>query len=161
MPSQTKVTLRPFIGGLNTEINGTIDSTDNTSDELNCTIFNDGTRGRRYGINLEKFGEYFETDMGKAYSGHLWKNVNKTDLDIIVYQVDTVLHFYEYNIKPYSTNKYTATLDISDEVIDLSNFLNGSLSYAIADGKLIIANKYMNPCVVSFNTETQTFNKKK
>lgn len=161
MPSQTKVTLRPFIGGLNTEINGTIDSTDNTSDELNCTIFNDGTRGRRYGINLEKFGRYFETEMGKAYSGYLWKNVNKTDLDIIVYQVDTTLHFYKYTIKPYSTNKYTATLDISNEVIDLSNFLNGSLSYAIADGKLIIANKYMNPCIVSFDTETQTFNKKK
>lgn len=161
MPSQTKVTLRPFIGGLSTEINGTIDSTDNTSDELNCTIFNDGTRGRRYGINLEKSGRYFETEMGKAYSGYLWKNVNKTDLDIIVYQVDTTLHFYQYTIKPYSINKYTATLDIFDEVIDLSNFLNGSLSYAIADGKLIIANKYMNPCVVSFDTETQTFNKKK
>lgn len=161
MPSQTKVTLRPFIGGLNTEINGTIDSTENTSDELNCTIFNDGTRGRRYGINLEKFGKYFETPMAKAYSGYLWKNVNKTDLDVIVYQVDTTLHFYKYNIKPYSTSKYTATLNISDEVIDLSNFLNGSLSYTIADGKLIIANKYMNPCVVSFNTEEQTFSKKK
>lgn len=157
MPSQSKVTLRPFVQGLNTEINGTIDSTVNTADELNCTIFNDGTRGRRYGLNIEKFGEYFSTAKGKAYSGYLWKNVNKTDLDIIVYQVDTTLHFYKYLNKPYSINKYDTALDISKAVLDISNFLTSSLSYAIADGKLIIVNKYFKPIVVTFNIETQTF----
>ena len=112
MPSQSKVTLRPFVQGLNTEINGTIDSTVNTADELNCTIFNDGTRGRRYGLNIEKFGEYFSTAKGKAYSGYLWKNVNKTDLDIIVYQVDTTLHFYKYMIKHYCINKFDTSFVI-------------------------------------------------
>lgn len=157
MPSQSIVTLRPFIGGLNTEINGTIDSTYNTADELNCTIYNDGTRGRRYGLSLERYGSYFNTAMGEAYSGYLWKNVNKTPNDIIVYQVDTTLHFYKYEQKPYSIYKYENTLDISGAVIDAGNFKASVSSFTICDGKLIMVNKYMRPILISFNSETLTF----
>ena len=161
MPSQSVVTLRPFIKGLNTEINGTIDSTENTADELNCTIYNDGTRGRRYGLSLERYGEYFETDKAQAYSGYLWKNVNKTPLDLIVYQTDTTLHFYRYTQKPYSINKIEATIDISKEVVDLTNFLYSVVSYSIVDGRLIMVNKYMNPIIIKFDEDTQTFSYEK
>ena len=160
MPSQSIVTLRPFIGGLNTEINGTIDSTYNTSDELNCTIYNDGTRGRRYGLSLERYGSYFNTAKGLAYSGYLWKNVNKSPNDIIVYQVDTVLHFYKYVQKPYSIYKYTNTLNISGAVIDQGNFKASVASYTICDGKLIMVNKYMRPIIISFDEASETFSYK-
>lgn len=160
MPSQSIVTLRPFIGGLNTEINGTVDSTENTADELNCTIYNDGTRGRRYGLSLERYGEYFETDMAQTYSGYLWKNVNKTPNDIIVYQVNTVLHFYKYVQKPYSTYKYEHTLDIADAVIDIGNFTSSVASFTICDGKLIMVNKYMRPILISFDDDTEEFSYK-
>lgn len=161
MPSLQKVTLRPFVGGLNTEINGTIDSTDNTSDELNCTIFNDGTRGRRYGLTLEKYGEYFQHNLEQSYSGYLWKNVNKTSQDVIVYQVGNELHFYRYDNKPYSTNKYTQVLDITEDIIDQGLFNTCPVSFTIANGRLIMVSKYMYPLLISFDAVTQTFSKKR
>lgn len=161
MPSLQKVVLRPFIGGLNTEINGTIDNTNNTADELNCTIFNDGTRGRRYGLTYERYGELFTHAQAESYSGYLWKNVNKTTQDIIVYQVGTELHFYNYGNKPYSTGKFSQVLDISADVIDLSLFDTVPCSFAIANGKLIMVSQYMYPLLISFNSVTQTFSKKR
>lgn len=161
MPSLQKVTLRPFIGGLNTEINGTIDSTDNTSDELNCTIFNDGTRGRRYGLTLERYGEYFQHNQEQIYSGYLWKNVNKTSQDVIVYQVGNELHFYKYNDKPYSTNKFAQVLDITEDIIDQGLFNTCPVSFTIANGRLIMVSKYMFPLLISYDAVTQTFSKKR
>lgn len=161
MPNQSVVTLRPFIKGLNTELNGTIDSTENTADELNCTIYNDGTRGRRYGMSLERYGEYFKTNMAQAYSGYLWKNVNKTPVDFIVYQTDNILHFYRYTQKPYSVNKLAATLDLSAVIVDPANFLNSAVSYTIADGRLIVVNKYMSPIIIKFDDSSKTFSYEK
>lgn len=158
MPTQSVVTLRPFVGGLNTEINGTVDTTNNTSDELNCTIFNDGIRGRRYGMDTEKYGTYFTTAQANTYSCYLWKNVNKTDVDFVVYQVGEKLHFYKYNNKPISINKLAATIDLTPYIIDLPNFEETELSYAIVDGKLVVANKYMKPIKVVFDDSAQSFN---
>lgn len=160
MPSLQKITLRPFIGGLNTEINGTIDTTENTADELNCTIYNDGTRGRRYGLSLERYGEYFNTEMASAYNGYLWKNVNKTPQDIIVYQVDNILHFYKYQQKPYSIYKYANTLDISGAIIDMGNFKSSVTSFTICDGKLVMVNKYMSPIMITFDNGAESFSYK-
>lgn len=161
MPSLQKVTLRPFIGGLNTEINGTIDSTLNTSDELNCNIFNDGTRGRRYGLTYERYGELFSHAQVDTYSGYLWKNVNKTSLDIIVYQVGTELHFYKYDNKPYSINKYSQVLNIEADVIDLALFNTFPVSFTIANGRLIMVSRHMYPLLISYDPVSNTFSKKR
>lgn len=161
MPSLQKITLRPFISGLNTEINGTIDSTDNTSDELNCTIFNDGTRGRRYGLTYERYGELFDETQEQIYAGYLWKNVNKTERDIIVYQVGMRLHFYRYENKPYSMTKMESVLDISEDVINPASFVTCPTSFAIANGDLIMVSKFMHPLLIKFNEEDSTFSKKR
>ena len=100
--------LSPFMGGLNTELTKTAEAPLNTSEELNCTIYPETIRGRRYGMALERDGrwavkwneqhiggtisnlhEYYPE--GTTYGGFFGKNVDKTDRDVIVYDVDNPL----------------------------------------------------------------------
>ena len=77
MPANSRVFLKPFIGGLNTEGSDTDDMVLNTSDELNCTILPEQMRGRRYGFNIEKDGKWIDTDVTENLTGsvYYWKNV--------------------------------------------------------------------------------------
>ena len=59
MPRDGKIFVAPFIGGLNTETSSVVDMPLNTADELNCTIYAENIRGRRYGMSIERDGEFF------------------------------------------------------------------------------------------------------
>ena len=75
----------PFVGGLNTELSGIIDSIEFTKDELNMMIRPDGTRSRRPGVDYEesyKFGEkaYAEINDPKwAFEAIEWYDVAGPD----------------------------------------------------------------------------------
>ena len=57
----SRVHLAPFVGGLNTEQSSVTDLLTYTSDELNCTVYPEELRGRRYGMDVEIDGQWFAT----------------------------------------------------------------------------------------------------
>ena len=113
--SDSQLFVAPFIGGLNTEQSTVTDLPTYTSDELNCTIYPEGLRGRRFGMDIERDGVVSSSGIESptSFQGFLWKNVGKTALDFVVYQVDTKLHFYDAATKPFSLSKNSTVLDIS------------------------------------------------
>ena len=130
MPSSSKVFVAPFLGGLNTEISSIENALANTSDELNCTIWRKKVRGRRFGMNVERDGEYLETPKGSVYSDYLWKNVSKTSTDFIVKQIDKILYFYQATNKPFSINRIPQTVDLTNYITEEGRFYQYPLGYS-------------------------------
>ena len=146
MPSNSKLFVKPFIGGLNTETSSVEDAILNTADELNCTILPEGIRGRRLGFNIERDGKWIESNPSTSYSGYVWKNVNKTGQDILVQQVGTTLYFFD-NIKPFtgSEENLLGTCSLILYTRNMTNGELGSLNYAIGDGLLYVVNDNIKP----------------
>lgn len=158
MPTNSRAFLKPFIGGLNTELLQVEDAVVYTSDELNCTILPEGIRGRRYGMNIERDGSWYQLDKaGTTYSGFFWKNVGKTELDIIVYQVDKTLYFYDASQKPYSVSKYQGTIDLTPYITETNGFTNYPVKFTTGGGVLMVVSKYMTPIQVSYDFDTGSF----
>ena len=164
--------LSPFMGGLNTELTKTAEAPLNTSEELNCTIYPETIRGRRYGMALERDGrwivkwnepyiggtisnlhEYYPE--GTTYGGFFWKNVDKTDRDVIVYQVDKQLYFFEA-IKPFSQQKPIAKVSLWDYLIDVNLFSQYPVNFTTGDGKLMVVSKYMKPVYITLGVDNTT-----
>lgn len=146
MPKHSRLFVKPFIGGLNTETSSVEDAILNTADELNCTILPEGIRGRRLGFNIERDGKWIESNPSTSYSGYVWKNVNKTGQNILVQQVGTTLYFFTDN-KPFTgdlANQYTEC-DLSKYTRNASNDEIGPLNYAIGDGFLYVVNDNIKP----------------
>lgn len=146
MPSNSKLFVKPFIGGLNTETSSVEDAILNTAEELNCTILPEGIRGRRLGFNIERDGKWIESNPSTSYSGYVWKNVNKTGQDILVQQVGTTLYFFD-NIKPFtgSDENLLGTCSLMIYARNMTNGEPGALNYAIGDGLLYVVNDSIKP----------------
>lgn len=156
--SDTPIFVAPFVGGLNTEQSSITDLPTYTSDELNCTIYPEGIRGRRYGMAIERdgavfsLGEYTPT----SFQGHFWKNVSKSSIDFAVYLVDTTLHFYYAN-KPFSISKIEQTVDLAEYVTDLSKYHEYPVKFVSGAGVLMIVSKYLNPVQITYSFEENSF----
>lgn len=157
MPSSSKVFVAPFLGGLNTEISSIENALVNTSDELNCTIWRKKVRGRRFGMNVERDGEYLETPKGSVYSDYLWKNVSKTSTDFIVKQIDKILYFYQATNKPFSINRIPQTVDLTNYITEEGRFYQYPLGYSSGNGNVLIVSKYMKPLTISYDFTSNTF----
>lgn len=157
--SDSKIFVAPFVGGLNTEQSNVQDLLLYTSDELNCSIYPEGIRGRRYGMNVERDGDLFQlSQAGTTYSGYFWKNVGKTPTDFVVYQVDNMLYFYNASNKPYSISKLDASVDLSFYITDINNFYKYPVNFTVGDGKLMVVSKYMKAVNISYNFDDKAFN---
>lgn len=160
MPSNAKMFVAPFTGGLNTESSTVAELADHTSDELNCTIYAEGIRGRRYGMNVERDGEFFALEEGaspQSFQGYFWKNVGKTSQDFVVYQVDNLLHFYDATQKPFSAAKNPGTVDLTDFIIDELKFSQYPVKFVAGAGVLIVVSKYMKPTQISYDFGASSF----
>lgn len=155
----SQIFVAPFVGGLNTEQSNITDLPTYTSDELNCTIYPEGIRGRRFGMDIERDGEYFDTDISdsKSYQGFLWKNVGKTSLDYIVYQINHMLYFYDANEKPFSLNKHTNSIDISQYIIDPERFYNYPVKFVSGADFLLVVSKHLHPLLITYSFSEQKF----
>lgn len=160
MPDNAKMFVAPFVGGLNTESSTVMDLPEHTSDELNCSIYAEGIRGRRYGMNVERDGEFFALDEGakpQSFQGYFWKNVGKTNQDFIVYQVDNILHFYDAVQKPFSTAKIPGTVDLTNYIIDDLKFSQYPVKFVSGAGVLLVVSKYLKPIQISYDFGASTF----
>lgn len=147
MPSNSRLFVKPFIGGINTELSSVEDAILNTSDELNCTILPEGIRGRRLGFNIERDGKWFESNESTVTSVFYWDNVGKKDYDYVVVQIGEVLKFFvsgqeagEVSITPY-------------KVVDTMK----PLRYSTCAGDLIVVGDWIDPIKISRNMTDNTF----
>jgi hypothetical protein len=175
MPSNSRLFVKPFIGGINTELSSVEDAILYTSDELNCTILPEGMRGRRLGFNIERDGAWSTETPTTSYSGFHWKNVNNLGIDIIIQQVNKKLYFYNVTGKPISATDrkvnfdrvFFATLHDDYEIrdrgymgsVDISEYMISSvdetiepLKYAIGSGYLFVVGSSIKPLKISYNS---------
>lgn len=157
MPTNSRVFLKPFIGGLNTEASDVDDMVLNTSDELNCTILPEQMRGRRYGFNIEKDGQWIDVDEEiVTHAVYHWKNADE-DKNFIVVQINTKLYFFE-DAKPYSLQNIVFVLDLADGYATLDNSNLEPVSITSVNETLFIASKWIYPLVIQYDKESLTFN---
>ena len=155
MPSNSRLFVKPFIGGINTELSSVEDAILNTSDELNCTILPEGIRGRRLGFNIERDGAWIEGIAKNATSVYYWDNVGKRNFDYIVVQRDNVLHFFIYSETTVSTKKIDETVDISKHVVNSSS--DKTLKYASISGELLVVGDWIDPLKISWDFDNSSF----
>lgn len=153
MPASSRVFLKPFIGGLNTEGSDTDDMVLNTSDELNCTILPEQLRGRRYGFNIEPEGKWI--DAGETITSHCvyhWNNVYD-DNNFIVVQINKKLYVFNDSfpisqsdpIKIFDLTEFATTSEVSP--VDMTS---------VSD-TLFVAGKWMFPIIIRYDTITKDF----
>lgn len=158
MPTNSRVFLKPFIGGLNTEGSDTDDMVLNTSDELNCTILPEQMRGRRYGFNIEKDGTWIDTDVADNITGsvYYWKNVAKTDLDLLVCRIGDKLYFFDAAVKPITDSEPIGSVSLTDYIIDTNQFYKEKFGFTTGDGKLTVVNRWMQPVRIIYNVDIES-----
>ena len=158
MPTNSRVFLKPFIGGLNTEGSDTDDMVLNTSDELNCTILPEQMRGRRYGFNIEKDGTWIDTDVADNITGsvYYWKNVAKTDLDLLVCRIGDKLYFFDAAVKPITDSEPIGSVSLADYIIDTNQFYKEKFGFTTGDGKLTVVNRWMQPVRIIYNVDIES-----
>ena len=157
--------LTPFVGGLNTEYSTVEDLPQCTSDELNCTIYAEGVRGRRLGMDLDRDGSYSPVTQipNKMVSAFLWKNVNKTGRDFIVIVDGHNVMLWQAVNKPYSRNPIKWSTDLSESTLSVEDYItdaefyNHLVNFSIGDGKLMMVNPYMKPLLLSYDEIKDTF----
>ena len=158
--SDSRIFVAPFVGGLNTEQSTVQDLPTYTSDELNCSIYSEGIRGRRFGMDVERDGQVFALPEGsspKSFQGYCWKNVGKTSSDFIVYQVDTTLYFYDAATKPFSQAMNSSSLDISKYVIDINRFYKYPVKMTSGADFLLVVSKYLQPLIITYDFGQKAF----
>lgn len=153
MPSNSRLFVKPFIGGLNTELSSVEDAILNTSDELNCTILPEGIRGRRLGFNIERDGQWVESNDSTITSVFYWSNVGKKDFDYILVQRGTNLYICDQDL--YKT---VTELDLKQYIV---TDVMGPLKYAQLSGDLIIVNDNMWPLKLSWDFTNSVLNVEK
>ena len=160
MPTNSRLYIAPFIGGMNTELPQTEDAVNYTLDELNCTILPEKVRGRRYGFNIERDGRWISPTDGitESYSGFFWKNVANTSFDMIVYQTGKHLHFFDASQKPYSQYKISQVIDLSPYITDINAFYQYPVRFSTGSGMLIVVSKYLEPLKISYDFDESEFN---
>ena len=151
MPKHSRLFVKPFIGGLNTETSSVEDAILNTADELNCTILPEGIRGRRLGFNIERDGKWIESNPSTVSSIFYWDNVGKKDLDYIVVQRGTVLYFF---IKDSSQTEAASSVDLSKYKVTTDV---KPLKYSTCAGDLIVVGNWINPIKISWNVTENSF----
>lgn len=154
-----KVFINPFMSGMNTETPDVEDQGAFTADELNCTIYSENIRGRRFGFDIERDGQYKASGMtGNSFRGFFWKNVGRTPADFIVYQVDTKLFFYRADNKPFSITPITSTVDLTEYITDITQFYFNPVNFSTSGlGSLTVVSKYLEPIRVSYDFGTDLF----
>lgn len=117
----------PFLGGLNTELAGVIDSTDYTKDELNMVVRADGSRSRRLGVDYEELFKFNRDAIpvsvqDLAFNAIEWYDVNSPDESVtyrqipyIVVQIGSKIIFYKNYGRPFSQAEEAYQIDLMEE----------------------------------------------
>jgi hypothetical protein len=155
-----------FVAGLNTEATP-LNFPENAAEELdNFDLFRTGEIKRRLGVEFEdSYVIRPETTPATeidtyALSTSEWLAANgRGDLNFLVVQIGMKLNFHNLGAEPLSSSLRGS--------IDLSEFKTGAapetkvMDTAFGEGVMIVGNAGMDPVIVSFDEETDTFSAEK
>lgn len=160
----------PFLQGLNTELNGIVDSSDFTKDELNVMIRGDNTRSRRPGVDFETnytmSEQAFDVALEDlAFNSTEWTDINSPDesenylaTPYLVVQVGGKVLFYENRGLPFSQAQ-AFTLDLAEHRLDPEDdvsYKTEKCRFTTAYGCLFIASKAIHPIMCRSAQEITT-----
>lgn len=152
-------TTSPFLKGLNTELNKLVDSTEYTSDELNCMIRANNTRSRRPGVDYEELykfnNEYLDLSLPDlAFQCIEWTDINSPDeaetytgYPYIVCQVGGIIIFFRNEGQPYSGHQESFVLNLRDYAIDQESdeYMRKRCRFAAAYGCIFVTSEAIHP----------------
>lgn len=152
-------TTSPFLKGLNTELNKLVDSTEYTSDELNCMIRANNTRSRRPGIDYEELykfnNEYLDLSLPDiAFQCIEWTDINSPDeaetytgYPYIVCQVGGTIIFFRNQGQPYSGHQESFTLNLLGYALDPTSdeYMRKRCKFTAAYGCIFICSEAIKP----------------
>ena len=151
-----------FTEGLNTDFTRLNFPQNAATDLDNVNIFRTGKVSRRLGVEFEDGYQLSNNDFDSAIgtnamSLHEWKAVNgKGDINFLGVQIGATMFFHDLGSEPVSDNLRGS--------IDLEPFAQGNgvpgdsiMDSSYGEGVMILCNPNMDPVVVSFDEDTQTF----
>lgn len=149
---------RSFVKGLITEASYLTYPEDASTDELNTIPSRKGNRTRRLGINYEdnfvlNTVSLNATDVVNEY---VWKAVNNdANVNFLVVQLGSVLKFFDLNSDPVSDSLLSFSVDLATYAAPSATTTSISSSdcqFTVGKGYLFVANPYIEPLVIEYNT---------
>ena len=152
-------TSSPFLKGLNTELCKLVDSTEYTSDELNCMIRPNNTRSRRPGIDFEELykfnNQYLDVSIPDiAFQCIEWTDINSPDetetytgYPYIVCQIGGQVIFFRNLGQPFSGHQEEFVLNLKDYALDpdKDDYMRERCRFTAAYGCIFVASKAIRP----------------
>ena len=125
-----------------------------TIDELNCSLSRDGSRSRRFGLELEAGAEdsSFAVSETETFTVGEWANPGGiSGLVFMVIQTGENLYFYDSGQAPYS-NQYTGlSVDLTPFQISGGDVTLAKCQFATIAGALVVASPAMDTIYLSYN----------
>jgi len=154
-----------FVGGLNTEGGFFVTPENSWKDGVNVVPTIDGSIERRNGLDYETnyalaaLGITAEQKNTWAFTTGTWSSVGgNSNLDFIVAQVGTTLHFYSASSGTTSNTKKSFTVNLSSYIAAGNPDTAGTsiCSFASTYGKLIVTSKSTEPLLITYDSTTDT-----
>ncbi len=152
-----------LIGGLNTDSTD-LTFPDNAATSLdNVDVFRSGEVRRRLGLDFESGYQISNNDFDQAslannaISMHEWKAVNgRGDINFLAVQVGARVYFHDLGVEPLSN---IPRGEISIEPFVQGNGVPGDtlLDSSYGEGVMILTNPNMDPVIVSFDEDDNSF----
>lgn len=151
-----------FTGGLNTEATS-INFPENAAQALdNFDLFITGEIKRRLGLDFEdSYTVRPETTSAANIANYAvgtseWKAVNgQGDLNFLVVQIGLILYFHDLGVEPMSST-LRGSIDLSASKTGESPE-NKILSFAFGEGVLVVGNSDLNPTIIEYDSDLNTF----
>lgn len=154
-----------FVGGLNTE-GGYFITPENTYKEgVNVVPKIDGSIERRNGIDYESSYSLYASAISSdqkdlwAFTTGTWSTVaGNGNLDFIVVQLGTTVHFYSAASGTVSASKKSFTVDLTTyrPLGNIEIVGTGVCSFASTYGKLIVTSENTEPIIITYNPDSDT-----
>lgn len=152
-----------FIKGFVTEFSGLNFPENACTDALNVVFDNRGRVSRRRGFDFESGGVVSTlddaTNLVSAFTTYYWANVSGTDRSFVVVQIGPIIHFYSVNTTTgqSSTSKSSYTLNLTSLSTGFGEVFSQKCQFAQGNASLFVAHPSIQPIVVRFDTNTNTF----
>ena len=154
-----------FVGGLNTEGGFFVTPENSWKEGVNVVPTIDGSIERRNGLDYETnyalaaLGITAEQKNTWAFTSGVWTSVGgNSNLDFMVVQAGTMLHFYRAASGTVSNTKKSFTVNLNSYLAPGNPDTVGTsiCSFASTYGKLIVTSKSTEPILITYNTTTDT-----
>ena len=154
-----------FVGGLNTEGGFFVTPENSWKDGVNVVPMIDGSIERRNGLDYETnyalaaLGITAEQKNTWAFTTGTWTSVGgNSNLDFMVVQAGTTLHFYKAASGTVSNTKKSFTVNLASYTAPGNPDTAGTsiCSFASTYGKLIVTSKSTEPILITYDSSTDT-----